>query len=176
MAGGSVVTAIIRRGDAVLMVRQKGVEDDEATRFVPGGRVEPGELLHEALAREVLEETGLEIDAPAHLAWVSQHALDHPTWGGVWTAFGFEVPDPGGEPVPQDPDRIVSQAVFVPITEAMQLLAEVPQAPMRDPVVGYLHGTAEIGSLWIWRVGPDQVDTPLLTLPTALHMAANIAD
>jgi 8-oxo-dGTP diphosphatase len=176
MSGGSVVTAIIRRDDALLMVRQQGMDDDEATWFVPGGRVEPGELLHEALVREVREETGLEIDAPAHLGWISQHALDHPTWGGVWTAFGFEVADPGGEPAAQDPDRIVSQAAFVPLGEAMQLLAQVPQAPMRDPVVGYLDGTAKIGSLWIWRVGHDEADTPLLTLPTALHMTANIAD
>ncbi len=28
---------------------------------VPGGRVEPGETLHEAVVREVMEETGLEV-------------------------------------------------------------------------------------------------------------------
>lgn len=176
MSGGSVVTAIIRREDHLLMVRQQGQDDPEPSWFVPGGRVEPGELLHEALVREVKEETGLDISAPTHLGWVSQHDLDDPKWGGVWTAFGFEVPDPGGNPMPADPDGIVLSAEWIPISQAIDLIGAIPHGPMRDPVVGYLNGTADVGSLWIWRLDSTGSDSPLLTLHAALHMPANVAD
>ena len=176
MSGGSVVAAIIRRGDDLLMVRQQGEDDPEPSWFIPSGRAEPGELVHEALAREVKEETGLVIGAPGHLGWISQHALDHPMWGGVWTAFGFEVPDPGGDPLPDDPDGIVSEAAWVPISEAVRRLREVPHAPMRDPVIAYVNGTAELGSVWIWRVGPGHSSTPLVTLHAARHEQPSATD
>lgn len=164
MAGGTVVSAIIRRGDDLLMVCQQGPDDPEPYWFVPGGRVESGELLHEALAREVLEETGLAVVAPGHLAWVSQHHRDDPTWGGVWTAFAFDLPDPGGDPAPQDPDGLVQSAEWVPLPVALDRLRALPIRPMRDPVVAYLEGTGDAGTLWLWRLASEP-DAPLLTLP-----------
>lgn len=161
------MTAIIRRGDDILMISQQGPDDPEPGWFVPSGRVEPGELLHEALQREVLEETGLAITGPGHLAWLSQHDLEHPTWGGVWTAFGFEVPDPGGDPTADDPDGLVRLAEWVPLSTAIERLRQVGLGPMREPVIGYLTGAAELGSVWIWRLGPGRPDEPLMTLSAA---------
>lgn len=46
----------------------------------------------------------------------SEHDLEHEMWGGVWTAFAFEVPDPGGEPNAADPDGIVKRAAWLPMT------------------------------------------------------------
>jgi 8-oxo-dGTP diphosphatase len=56
------VGAVIWRGaDALLLVR-RGKEPRLGEWSLPGGRVEPGERLREALAREVTEETSLSIE------------------------------------------------------------------------------------------------------------------
>jgi ADP-ribose pyrophosphatase YjhB (NUDIX family) len=57
------VSALLRRGDAMLLIRhQKGVR---SYWLLPGGGVEAGETLTEALARELLEECSL-TDVPLH--------------------------------------------------------------------------------------------------------------
>ena len=48
-------TAIVRRGEAILLVREPG----EAVFHLPGGGIEPGESPTDTVARELLEETGL---------------------------------------------------------------------------------------------------------------------
>ncbi|MBV9792435.1 MAG: NUDIX domain-containing protein [Actinobacteria bacterium] len=57
------VGAIIRDGDGRLLLIQRG-HDPEAGRWsLPGGRVELGETDAQAVAREMLEETGLVVTA-----------------------------------------------------------------------------------------------------------------
>jgi 8-oxo-dGTP diphosphatase len=50
-----VVAAIIRKGDKVF-VTQRGYGDMKDGWEFPGGKVEPGESLEDALKREILEE------------------------------------------------------------------------------------------------------------------------
>ena len=47
---------IVRLGDRILAVRRR----DNGQWHIPGGVVERGESLHEACAREILEETGVQ--------------------------------------------------------------------------------------------------------------------
>ena len=54
------VGAIIFRRGRVLLV-ERGREPLKGYWSLPGGLVEPGETLHQAVAREVLEETGLRV-------------------------------------------------------------------------------------------------------------------
>ena len=54
------VGCVVVRDGALLMVR-RGREPAEGLWSLPGGRLEHGESLVEAAAREVLEETGLEV-------------------------------------------------------------------------------------------------------------------
>jgi len=55
------VGALIFRGDEILMA-QRGKQPLIGWWSLPGGAVETGERLTDAIRREVLEETGLEID------------------------------------------------------------------------------------------------------------------
>ena len=58
------VGAIVIRDGSLLMVR-RGQEPGLGLWTVPGGRVEKGEYLHEAVTREVKEETGLHVSPSA---------------------------------------------------------------------------------------------------------------
>jgi 8-oxo-dGTP diphosphatase len=58
------VGAIVVRDGSLLMVR-RGREPGRGLWSLPGGRVEVGEYLHDAVRREVKEETGLEVEPAA---------------------------------------------------------------------------------------------------------------
>ena len=55
------VTCIVEREGKVLMVR-RGNQPGYGLWSIPGGYVDRGEVVEEAAAREVLEETGLEVE------------------------------------------------------------------------------------------------------------------
>lgn len=52
------VTGILIEGEKLLLVKQKVANRNWS---LPGGRVENGEMLEEAMIREMREETGLEV-------------------------------------------------------------------------------------------------------------------
>lgn len=54
------IAAIILRGDEILLIK-RGAEPNIGKWSVPGGSIELGETLEEAVRREVREEIGLEI-------------------------------------------------------------------------------------------------------------------
>ena len=62
------VSAAIFRGGKVLLAR-RARSPAKGFYSLPGGRVEFGESLHQALKREVDEETGLEIDIVGLAGW-----------------------------------------------------------------------------------------------------------
>lgn len=55
----AVSAAIVRDGKVLVMRRAR--EPAHGLFTLPGGRVEPGETVHEAVTREIREETALEI-------------------------------------------------------------------------------------------------------------------
>ena len=56
------VGAIITDDTGRLLLIRRGHEPEEGRWSLPGGRVRPGESDPEAVTREVLEETGLEVE------------------------------------------------------------------------------------------------------------------
>lgn len=62
------VIGIVRRGSEILLVRESLGADGEILWSLPGGGVEDGELMHEALRRELKEETGLLVGNPVRTA------------------------------------------------------------------------------------------------------------
>jgi len=55
------VGAVVLNGDEVLLVRRKH-EPGKGLWSIPGGLVELGERLRDAVKREILEETGIEVE------------------------------------------------------------------------------------------------------------------
>ena len=62
-------SALIRRGDDILLVLQQGPVDQAPAWALPGGRLDAGEVWLNALRREVFEATGLEITGVPSLAF-----------------------------------------------------------------------------------------------------------
>jgi len=67
VAVGAVCTHL---GALLLVRRGRGAAQGEWS--VPGGRVEWGETMHEAVVRETYEETGLEVVVDGFLGWVER--------------------------------------------------------------------------------------------------------
>jgi 8-oxo-dGTP diphosphatase len=63
--------------DGALLLIRRGHGPAAGEWSVPGGRVERGELLAEAVVREVREETGLEAVCGPMLGWVERIDDDH---------------------------------------------------------------------------------------------------
>lgn len=57
----TIVVALIQRRSRLVLVEAQGPDDPTPAWMLPGGQVEPGEPLLEALRRELAEECGLQI-------------------------------------------------------------------------------------------------------------------
>jgi 8-oxo-dGTP diphosphatase len=144
-----IAAAILRQGDKILLVHQQGPDDPTATWALPGGAVEEGELLTEALAREVREETGLEVVRVGPLAYAAQ--TDAPRENRHGLAFVFEVAEWRGVLRAADPDELILGAEFCSRGDALRRLRALPWPEMRDPILAYLRGEAGRGSVWLYR-------------------------
>jgi 8-oxo-dGTP diphosphatase len=89
------VSAAIFRDHKVLLVR-RARSPGSGFYSLPGGRVEFGETLHQALTREVDEETRLEIDIIGLAGW--REVLPSGSGGGHYLIMSFAARWRAGEP------------------------------------------------------------------------------
>ncbi|MBC7578838.1 NUDIX hydrolase [Tardiphaga sp.] len=93
------VSASIFRDGKVLLV-QRAYAPAQGSWSVPGGRVEFGEPLHAALAREVMEETGLRIAILGLAGW--REVLPASSGGRHFVVMSFAARWAAGEPILND--------------------------------------------------------------------------
>jgi 8-oxo-dGTP diphosphatase len=118
------VGAIAVADDRLLMVR-RGRGPAAGEWSVPGGRVEPGECLAEAVVRELAEETGIEGVCAGLVGWVERIGDDHHY---VILDFAVTVLDPV-EPTAGDD---AAEAAWVPVTD-------VAERQLVDGLAEFLH-------------------------------------
>lgn len=144
--GVQVVAALLRSGDRIVLVREQ--RGGQEMWSIPGGGVERGELLGEALIREVLEETGLRLATVGPLAYlVNTTTTRYPST----VVLTFDCTDWDGEIAVHDPDGKVTGAALLPLEEARKVLASsTASRPEIEPLLDYLDGSA-VGRVWSYR-------------------------
>ena len=118
------VGAIAVADDQLLLVRRGG-GPAAGEWSIPGGRVEAGETLAEAVVRELAEETGVEGVCDRLVGWVERIATDHHF---VILDFAVTVLEPGAATAGGD----AAEAAWV-------ALDEVPHLRLVDGLAEFLH-------------------------------------
>jgi 8-oxo-dGTP diphosphatase len=106
------VGAVASDGERLLLVR-RGSPPQAGRWSLPGGRVERGETLAQALEREMLEETELETRCGRFVGWVERIGAEH-----HFVILDFEVEVTGGT---LRPGSDVSEAAWVPLEDVPSL-------------------------------------------------------
>lgn len=113
-AGPQICVGGIAIHDGALLMVRRGRGPAQGAWSVPGGRVERGEMLVEALVREVLEETGLEAVCGELVGWVERFDEGH-----HFVILDFEVTIlDAGQPTAGDD---AAEAAWVPLSDITDL-------------------------------------------------------
>lgn len=114
MSSPEVCVGVVAVDNERLLLVRRGRGPAAGEWSVPGGRVETGETLAEAVVRELAEETGLEGVCGELVGWVERIDADHHY---VILDFRVEVLE-GGDPVAGDD---AAEATWVPLPQVAEL-------------------------------------------------------
>ena len=126
------VSAIVIRNKSEILMVGNDYGGDELVWNMPGGAVDPGEDLLQAVTRELHEETNITALEIGPLAWIGPAVLQnkHPFLFG----FAFVVTDWEGEvSIANEVEHgDVQQARFMPFDEALECMLPGNRNPFRD--------------------------------------------
>jgi 8-oxo-dGTP diphosphatase len=134
------IGGIVRDTAGRLLLVRRANEPGRGKWSLPGGRVESGETDAEALAREMLEETGLSVHAETLVGTV-----ERPAPGGVYLIFDYACRVLGGELRPGDDAAEVAWVDAAAFAALERSGALTPQ--LAD-------------TLRAWHVAPPEPNTP----------------
>jgi len=72
-----VAVGAVAVADGDLLLVRRGHEPETGRWSLPGGRLEAGESVPEAVVREVREETGLDVECGEFVGWVERRGPGH---------------------------------------------------------------------------------------------------
>lgn len=150
IAVDQLALAILHSQAGIVLVQQHDPDGAPPYWVIPGGLVEAGELIIDALRREVREEAGVQIEGQPRLVCVSQ--IDRPYHHAQTIAFVFEIEVWRGPLAVADPDNEVIQAALVPQAEAIERLQRNGGwRGIQEPLLAYLQADVSAGSMWFYR-------------------------
>jgi len=127
------VGAVVVEDDQLLLIR-RGRGPAAGEWSVPGGRVEHGETLADAVVRELAEETGLEGVCGELVGWVERFGDEH---HHVILDFTVTLLDPAATPVAGDD---AAEVAWVP-------LADVAEQRLVEGLAEFLHDNGIIPTI-----------------------------
>ena len=146
----TIVVALIRHFPRLLLVEAQGPDDPAPVWMLPGGQVEEGEALLDALRRELAEETGLQIVGEPDLAFEVEVDYRADIATGPYRAITFAC-EAKGVLRPNDPDSLVRRAAWVEIGDALGRLTLLEWYEC-EPLRRFLSGKAAAGVAYRYRV------------------------
>ncbi len=145
------VAAVIVIDGKILLVRQRRTA--EPYYLLPGGGVDAGETLAEALRREVLEETGLECDLVRPL-FISDTIEPDGVRHLVNLTFLTTVTGGLLHQQPDDPSIEATELVLPQMLSGIDLRPPMAEALLRASQADFDVPAAYLGSLWVPEEGP----------------------
>lgn len=151
------VAAILSVAGGIVLVRH--VKDETGYHLLPGGGVEAGETLQEALKREVLEETGLDVELQ-RLAFVNDSIAPDGSRHVVQLTFVARVIGGQITSTPVD-ERVQSVEVVDPDSLVTLDLRPPMAAEIREAIAHGAHAARYLGPLWSEpAIGANEAESP----------------